>query len=77
MYQALFFFPLEPKKKKKKKKDADLRLVDFLTAEREVTGSIPGAGLRNEGTAFALQAARPSRGSDDHEKWRSRLQLEM
>ena len=77
MYQALFFFPLEPKKKKKKKKDADLRLVDFLTAEREVTGSIPGAGLRNEGTPFALQAARPSRGSDDHEKWRSRLQLEM
>ena len=77
MYQALFFFPLEPKKKKKKKKDADLRLVDFLTAEREVTGSIPGAGLRNEGTPFALQAGGPSRGSDDHEKWRSRLQLEM
>ena len=48
--------------------------VERLTAEREVTGSIPGAGpilrvlkqLRNEGTPFALQVARPSRGSDDH-----------
>ena len=50
--------------------------VDHLTAEREVTGSIPVAELRNEGTPCALQAARPSRGSDDHEKWRSRLQLE-
>ena len=55
--------------------------VERLTAEREVEGSIPGAGpllrvlkwLRNEGTSFALQAARPSRGSDDHVKWRSRL----
>ena len=55
--------------------------VERLTAEREVAGSIPGAGpllrvlkwLRNEGTSFALQAARPSRGSDDHVKWRSRL----
>ena len=55
--------------------------VGRLTAEREVAGSIPGAGpllkvlkwLRNEGTSFALQAARPSRGSDDHVKWRSRL----
>ena len=45
-----------------------------MTAEREVAGSIPGAGpilrvlkyLRNEGTAFALQTAGPSRGSDDH-----------
>ena len=43
--------------------------------------SIPGAGpiLRvlkqpgNEGTSFALQMARPSRGSDDYEKWRFRL----
>ena len=48
--------------------------VERLTAEREVAGSIPGAGpilrvlkqLRNEGTPFALQAAGPSRGSDDH-----------
>ena len=50
--------------------------VERLTAEREVAGSIPGAGpllrvlkwLRNEGTSFALQAARPSRGSDDYVK---------
>ena len=56
--------------------------VERLTAEREVAGSIPGTGpilmvlkwLRNEGTAFALQMARPSRGSDDHVKWRFRLQ---
>ena len=56
--------------------------VERLTAEREVAGSIPGTGtihrvlkcLRNEGTAFALQMATPSRGSDDHVKWRSRLQ---
>ena len=49
--------------------------VERLTAQREVAGSIPGAGplLRNEGTSFALQAARPSRGPDDHVKWRSRL----
>ena len=52
------------------------------TAERKVAGSIPEAGpilrvlkeLRNEGTPFARQVARPSRGSDDHVKWRSRLQ---
>ena len=47
----------------------------------QVAGSIPTAGpilrvLRNEGTPFALQAARPSRSSDDHVKWRSRLKLE-
>ena len=55
--------------------------VERLTAERGVAGSIPGAGPilrvlklpRNEGTPFALQAAGPSRGSDDHVKWRSRL----
>ena len=55
--------------------------VERLTAEREVAGSIPGAEpllrvlkwLRNEGTSSALQAVRPSRGSDDHVKWRSRL----
>ena len=32
--------------------------------------------LRNEGNTFALQMARPSRGSDDHVKWWSRLQKE-
>ena len=49
--------------------------LERLTAEREVAGSIPGVGslLRKEGTSFALQAARPSRGSDDHGKWWSRL----
>ena len=55
--------------------------AERLTAEREVASSIPGAGpllrvlkwLRNEGTNFALQAVRLSRGSDDHVKWRSRL----
>ena len=58
--------------------------VERLTAEREAVGSIPGAGpilrvlkyLRNDGTTFAVQAAGPSRGSVDHVKWRSRLQLE-
>ena len=60
-------------------------MVERLTAEREVVGSIPGAGpglaqglkkkkLRNESTAFALQMARSSHGSNDHVKWRSRLQ---
>ena len=51
--------------------------VERLTAEREVAGSIPGTGpilrvlkkLRIEGTALT---AGPSRGSDDHVKWRSR-----
>ena len=55
--------------------------VERLTAEWKVAGSIPGAGpllrvlkwLQNEGTSFALKTARPSRGSDDHVKWRSRL----
>ena len=55
--------------------------VERLNAEQEVACSIPGAEpllrvlkwLRNEGTPFALQAARPSRGSDDHVEWRSRL----
>ena len=55
--------------------------VERLTAEREVAGSILRAGpilrvlkqLRNKGTPFALQAAGPSHGSDDHVKWRSRL----
>ena len=30
MYQALFFFPLEPKKRKKKKKPPDLRLGERM-----------------------------------------------
>ena len=59
-------------------------MVECLTAEREVMGSIPGVGpilrvlkkLRNDGTPLALQAARPSRGSDDHVKWQSHLRLE-
>ena len=33
-------------------------------------------GLRNEGTPFTLQAARPSRVSDDYVKGRSRPHLE-
>ena len=56
--------------------------VGRMTAEREVVGSIRGAGprlvvlksLRNDDTCFALHATRPSRGSD---KWRSRFQLEL
>ena len=63
-------------------RDKKNQSVERLAAEREVAGSIPGAGpllrvlkwLRNEGTSFALQAARTSRGSDDHVKWRSHLQ---
>ena len=59
--------------------------VERLTAEQVVMGLIPRTGpilrvlklLRNEGTAFDLQAARPSRDSDDHVKWRSHLQWEM
>ena len=51
--------------------------IERFTAKREVAGSIPGAGpllrvlkwLRNEGTFFALQTARPSRGSDDLVKY--------
>ena len=47
--------------------------VGRLTAEREVAGSIPGSGpilrvLKNW-EMKALQAAGPSRGSDDHVKW--------
>ena len=50
--------------------------VEHLTAEQEVMGLIPRTGpilrvlksLRNEGTAFALQAARPSHGWDDYIK---------
>ena len=56
--------------------------VERLTAEQEVTGSIPEARpllrvlkqLRNEGTPFALQAAGPSCGLDDNKKWWFRLQ---
>ena len=32
--------------------------------------------MRNDVTAFALQTATPSLGSNDHVKWRSRVQLE-
>ena len=50
------------------------QLVECLSAEQWVAGSIPRAGptpralrqLRIEGTPFALQAARPSHGCDDH-----------
>ena len=53
--------------------------VERLTAEREVAGSILGARailrvlekLKDESTPFTAPAARPSRGSDDHVKWRS------
>ena len=56
--------------------------LEHLTAEQEVTRLTPRAGpifrvfksLGNEGIAFALQTARPSRGSYDDVKWRSRLQ---
>ena len=59
------------------------QLVEHLTAEQEVAGSIPRTGptlrvlkwLKNGGTAFALQMDRPWHGSDDHVKWQSRLQL--
>ena len=61
------------------------QLVERLTAERKVTGSIPGVrpllrvfkkNWERKGTPFALQEARPSRGSDDYIKWWSHLQLE-
>ena len=32
--------------------------------------------LRNEGTVYAMQTARPSSGSDGHEKWRFCLKQE-
>ena len=59
------------------------QLLEHLTAEQEVAGSILRTGptlrvlkwLKNGGTAFALQIARLSHSSDDHVKWRSRLQL--
>ena len=52
--------------------------IERLTTEQKVVGSILGAGpllgvlkwMRNKGTAFALQMARPSRGLDDHVKRR-------
>ena len=58
--------------------------VERLTAEREVLGSLSRTRLtlrvlkylRNKSTSFAVQAARSSRGSDDHVKWWSRVQLE-
>ena len=58
--------------------------AERLTVEREVAGSardrdrVPTLRvlklLRNEDTSFALKMAKPSRGADDHVKWRSRLQ---
>ena len=48
--------------------------LERLTAERDVVDSIAGVGQILKGTPFALQSARPSRGSDDHLKWRLRLQ---
>ena len=60
------------------------QLVERLTVEREVTGSIPGAGLllrvhvlRNEATAFAIYACKRLDfrvAPMHHIKWRSRLQ---
>ena len=58
--------------------------VERLKAEREVLGSLSRTRLtlrllkylRNKSTSFAVQAARSSRGSDDHVKWWSRVQLE-
>ena len=58
--------------------------VERLTAEREVVGSLSGTRpilrvlkyLRNKSTFFVVQAARSSRGLDDHVKLWSRLQLE-
>ena len=51
------------------------RSVERLTAKREAVVSIHGARpvLRNGGTPVSLQTAGPSRGSDDHVKWQSRL----
>ena len=46
-----------------------------MTEEWEVRGLIPRVlkSLRNEGTAFALQMAGPSPGSNDHITWQSHL----
>ena len=65
--------------------DCEAQSVVRLTAEREIAGSIPGDGpvlrvfkyLRNEDTPFALQMARPSRGSNDHVKRRSHLHWDV
>ena len=62
--------------KKRKNRAGLAQSIERLTAERDVAGSIPWIGPvlrvlkkpRNEGTPFALQAARPSGGSDDHVK---------
>ena len=43
------------------------------SAVRSLRFTLTVKKLRNEGTSFVLQTARPSRGSDDHVKWRSRL----
>ena len=48
--------------------------LECLSAEWEVVDSIAGVGQMPKGTPFALQSARPSRGSDDHLKQQLRLQ---
>ena len=52
-----------------------------LTADRKVSCSIPKANTKGlkitenkDAAYFALQTARPLRGSDDHMRWRSHLQ---
>ena len=58
--------------------------TERLTAEQEVVASITGTRLilrflkqlRNEDNSFALQMAKPSRGSDNYAKWRSHLQYQ-
>ena len=51
----------------------------LVGAEREIVTLIPGAGLGNKGTAFALACKwlNLCADSDDHAKWRSRLQYEV
>ena len=49
----------------------------LVGAEREIVTLIPGAGLRNKGTAFALACKWLNLNSDDHAKWQSRLQYEV
>ena len=61
------------------------QLVAYLTAEREVVGSIPRATptvrvlkwLRNESNSIALQMAKPSRGSDDYFVWFQKISIPL
>ena len=50
-------------------------VVSFLFGGRVSSVGRALDKLRNEGTAIALQTVRPSRGSGDHVKWRSRLKV--